>query len=93
MWAAGEWKWICRCRCGREHLRPHGRIAQHPVPQDEDARNYRGRHLSDTRHLGLNTLAKKLGVLDLARMVGHRDLRIPQIDYNESAVDMASRLG
>jgi len=32
-------------------------------------------------------------VLDLARMVGHRDLRMLQIYYNESAEDMAAKLG
>jgi hypothetical protein len=38
-------------------------------------------------------LAKKLNVLDLARMVGHRDLRMLQVYYNESAEDMAAKLG
>jgi integrase len=46
----------------------------------------------DTRHLAITRLAKKLQVLDLARMVGHRDLRQLQVYYNESAADMASRL-
>ena len=46
----------------------------------------------DTRHLVITRLAKKLNVLDLARMVGHRDLRQLQIYYNESAEDMARRL-
>ena len=47
----------------------------------------------DTRHLAITRLAKKLNVLDLARMVGHRDLKQLQIYYNESAQDMAERLG
>lgn len=46
----------------------------------------------DTRHEAITRLAKKLQVLDLARMVGHRDLRMLQIYYNESAADMAARL-
>jgi integrase len=46
----------------------------------------------DTRHAAITRLAKKLSVLDLARMVGHRDLRMLQIYYNESAADMAARL-
>lgn len=46
----------------------------------------------DARHLAITRLAKKLGVLDLARMVGHRDLRQLQVYYNESAADMAARL-
>jgi integrase len=46
----------------------------------------------DTRHLAITRLAKKLNVLDLARMVGHRDLKQLQIYYNETAEDMATRL-
>jgi len=46
----------------------------------------------DTRHLAITHLAKKLNVLDLARMVGHKDLRQLQLYYNESAETMATRL-
>lgn len=46
----------------------------------------------DSRHEAITRLAKKLNVLDLARMVGHRDLRQLQVYYNESAADMAMRL-
>lgn len=46
----------------------------------------------DSRHEAITRLAKKLNVLDLARMVGHKDLRMLQIYYNESAADMAARL-
>lgn len=46
----------------------------------------------DTRHLAITRLAKKLNVLDLARMVGHRDLRQLQVYYNETAEAIASRL-
>lgn len=46
----------------------------------------------DTRHEAITKLAKKLQVLDLARMVGHRDLRMLQIYYNKTAADMADRL-
>lgn len=46
----------------------------------------------DTRHLAITRLAKKLNVLDLARMVGHRDLKQLQIYYNETAENMAARL-
>lgn len=46
----------------------------------------------DTRHAAITRLAKKLDVLDLARAVGHRDLRMLQIYYNESAADIAARL-
>lgn len=46
----------------------------------------------DSRHAAITRLAKKLNVLDLARMVGHRDLRQLQTYYNESAEDIAKRL-
>lgn len=46
----------------------------------------------DTRHEAITRLSKKLGVLELARAVGHRDLRMLQIYYNESAADLAQRL-
>lgn len=49
-------------------------------------------HFHDLRHTAITRLAKKLDVLALARMVGHRDLRMLQIYYNESAEDMAWRL-
>ncbi|MGG7604615.1 tyrosine-type recombinase/integrase [Massilia sp. BKSP1R2A-1] len=46
----------------------------------------------DTRHLAITRLAKKLHVLDLARMVGHRDLKQLQVYYNETAEEIAIRL-
>jgi integrase len=46
----------------------------------------------DTRHEAITRLAKKLNVLELARMVGHRDLRMLQVYYNESAAEIAARL-
>lgn len=47
----------------------------------------------DSRHLAITRLSKKLDILALARMVGHRDLRQLQIYYNEAARDIANRLG
>ena len=49
-------------------------------------------HFHDSRHTAITRLAGKLDVLALARMVGHKDLRMLQIYYNESAEDMAKRL-
>lgn len=46
----------------------------------------------DTRHEAITRLAKKLKVLDLARMTGHRDLNMLQVYYNESADDIAAKL-
>ncbi|MDR3480652.1 MAG: site-specific integrase [Burkholderiaceae bacterium] len=51
-----------------------------------------GMTFHDTRHLAITRLAKKLNVLELARMVGHRDLRMLQIYYNESAENIAAKL-
>lgn len=49
-------------------------------------------HFHDTRHLAITRLSRKLDVLALARMVGHRDLRQLQLYYNPSAEDLAGRL-
>ncbi|WP_299948744.1 site-specific integrase [uncultured Microbulbifer sp.] len=46
----------------------------------------------DTRHEALTRLARKLDVLDLARMVGHRDPRSLMIYYNATATEIALRL-
>ena len=46
----------------------------------------------DTRHESLTRLARKLDMLDLARMVGHRDPRSLMVYYNPTAQEMASRL-
>lgn len=50
-------------------------------------------HFHDTRHEACTRLARKLDVLDLARMLGIRDLKILSVYYNETAHDMAERLG
>lgn len=47
----------------------------------------------DARHQAITNLSKKLDVLALARMVGHRDLRMLQVYYNETAEELAKRLG
>jgi integrase len=49
-------------------------------------------HFHDLRHMAVTALAKKLSILDLARMIGHKDLRMLQIYYNESAESMAEKL-
>lgn len=46
----------------------------------------------DTRHEALTRLARKLDVLDLARMVGHRDPKSLMIYYNATATEIANRL-
>jgi integrase len=46
----------------------------------------------DTRHEAITRLAKKLHVLDLARMVGHQDIKQLMTYYNETADDIAAKL-
>lgn len=46
----------------------------------------------DTRHEAITRLSKKLDVLALARMVGHRNINQLQTYYNESAEELAKRL-
>ncbi len=53
----------------------------------------KGLTFHDTRHEALTRLARKLDVLDLARMVGHRDPRSLMIYYNATAEEIAERLG
>ncbi len=50
-------------------------------------------HFHDTRHEAITRLAKKLDVLTLARMVGHRNVQQLMTYYNESAEDIAKKLG
>lgn len=47
----------------------------------------------DTRHNATTKLAKKFQVLDLARAIGHSDLKKLMVYYNESAEEMAKLLG
>lgn len=46
----------------------------------------------DTRHEGITRLAKKLDVLDLARVTGHRDLNMLMVYYNKTAAELADQL-
>lgn len=50
-------------------------------------------HFHDTRHLAITRLATKLNILELARMVGHKDLRMLQVYFNASADSLADKLG
>jgi integrase len=51
-----------------------------------------GLHFHDSRATAITRLAKKLDILSLARMVGHRDLRMLQVYYRETAEELAARL-
>lgn len=46
----------------------------------------------DSRHEAITRLAKKLNVLELARMVGHRDIKMLSVYYNETAENLAKLL-
>jgi integrase len=50
-------------------------------------------HFHDARSEAIYRLSKKLGIMDLARVIGHRDLKSLMIYYNESADALADRLG
>lgn len=47
----------------------------------------------DARAEAIWRLSKKLDVLQLARMIGHRDIQSLMFYYNESPTDIAKRLG
>jgi len=49
-------------------------------------------HFHDLRHTAITQLAGKLDVLELARMVGIRDLRVLMVYFNKTAEDIAKRL-
>ena len=49
-------------------------------------------HFHDSRATAVGRLAKKLNILDLAKMIGHKDLRMLQVYYRESAEDIAKSL-
>ena len=46
----------------------------------------------DSRHEAITRLSAKMDVLALARVVGHRDIRMLMIYYNKSAADIAREL-
>lgn len=57
-----------------------------------DRTGIEGLTFHDTRHEAITRLAKKLHVLDLARMTGHKDIKKLMIYYNEAAEDIADKL-
>ncbi len=50
-------------------------------------------HFHDTRAEAITRLSKKVDILSLARITGHKDLRMLQIYYRETAEDIAKKLG
>lgn len=58
-----------------------------------DKTPHRDVHFHDSRAEAIWRLSKKLDVLQLARVIGHRDLASLMIYYNESAASLAKQLG
>lgn len=58
-----------------------------------DACNITNLHFHDSRANAITALSKKLDIHDLARMIGHRDIRSLQIYYRRTASDIARSLG
>ena len=56
------------------------------------SKGYQNLHFHDSRANAITMLSRKLEVLDLARMIGHRDIKNLMIYYRKSASDMASQL-
>lgn len=50
-------------------------------------------HFHDTRAEAIWRLSKKLDVMELARMIGHRDLKSLLLYYSASASELAKKLG
>lgn len=71
----------------------------HPGTRDALFRKARDRaqiddlHFHDSRAEAIWRLSKKLDVLELARVIGHRDVRSLMIYYQTSADELADRLG
>jgi integrase len=49
-------------------------------------------HFHDSRATAITRLAKKLDILDLARMIGHANLGQLRVYYRETAEDIAAKL-
>ncbi|AXV81111.1 tyrosine-type recombinase/integrase [Ralstonia solanacearum] len=49
-------------------------------------------HFHDTRHEACTQLAKRVDVLSLARIIGHRDLKSLMVYYNPTAAELADQL-
>lgn len=49
-------------------------------------------HFHDSRHMAVTQLAKKVDVLELARMIGHKDLKQLMVYFNPTASDIAKKL-
>lgn len=67
-------------------------IASKTFQRARTAAGCRDVHFHDARSEAITRLSKKLDVLALARIIGHRDIKSLMFYYAESADDMADRL-
>ncbi len=57
-----------------------------------DRAGVEGLTFHDSRAFGTGNLSKKVDVLSLARITGHRDIKMLMVYYRETAADLAKRL-
>jgi integrase len=62
------------------------------ITEDENNIDIIDLKFHDTRHEGTTRLAKKLEILDLAKQIGHRDLKSLMIYYNPTPEEIAAQL-
>ena len=58
-----------------------------------DKHKIKNLHFHDSRANAITMLCKKLEILPLARMIGHKDIKNLMIYYRESATEIADQLG
>jgi len=58
-----------------------------------DRHKIKNLHFHDSRANAITLLSKKLDILPLARMIGHKDIKNLMIYYRESATEIADQLG
>ena len=68
-------------------------VASKTFSRARDTTDHKGVHFHDARSEAITRLSKKIDVLQLARVIGHRDIKSLMIYYAESAEAIADRLG
>ena len=79
---------------GRRGIDPESvfTLAAHTASKAFQRASVSGVHFHDSRSEAITRLSKKLEVMQLAKMIGHRDLRSLMIYYAEKAEEMADKL-
>lgn len=67
-------------------------LSAHTISQTFRRNAIEGVHFHDSRSEAITRLSKRLDVLQLARMIGHRDIKSLLLYYSESADSLADRL-